>query len=211
MQRGFFCLFLLLTACGRSSDSDPAPSERRLPYAAAPLDSLRPLEAVPQADTSAPDAGGVWVDSGWRNVRLDGLPGPGDLNYVRYTNTPYGYSIAYPDTLLSPDEPVGEDRGTTFVSASGDVRMIIYAAERAGYETLDEQYASVVEDPEVRITYRARDESFYVVSGLGGEYVFYEKAVAGESMITTFRIRYPVAKKAYYDAVAALIAASFRQ
>lgn len=210
MRRGLIWLLLFLTAsaCGRSSESERGASSGRLPYADAPLDSLDDFSPRLDGEVVATEPGSTSTGAAWDELTLRGFPPPGRLSFIRYTNARFGYSIAYPDTLLKPSGPVGEDRGMSFVSSREDVRMMVYAIERDSFEDLSAQYEAAVRDGNGRITYRARDDDFYVVSGRQDGEVFYEKAVSGGGAITTFRMHYPLDDKAYYDAVAALIAAS---
>lgn len=206
MQRVLICVLILTTcSCGRETEPDSAAG--RLPYAGAPLDTIESDEG-PGGDVLPVDRDEALPDFEWEDLTWSGLPSPGELPYVRYTNERFGYSIAYPDTLLTPDEPVGEDRGMTFISSSGDLRMMVYAMERDSYEDLAAQYRTAVEDPESRITYRTQDDDLYVVAGGRGTDAFYEKGVAGGGTITTFRMHYPAEDKAYFDALAALMSAS---
>lgn len=207
MPRPLICFFVLVSlSCGRSTE--PNTSTGRLPYAGAPLDTLEDVDDRFQGEVLTVEPDSVWSVLEWEELTWIGLPSPGELSYVRYANERFGYSIAYPDTLLVPDEPVGEDRGMTFVSPFGDVQMMVYAMEQDSYEDLVAQYQAALEDAESTITYRAQDDDLYVVAGRRGSDVFYEKAVSGGGSITTFRMQYPVEDRAYFDALAALISAS---
>lgn len=200
-----------LVGCGGEIGSDEELAEGRLPHVEAPLDTVQVIET--RADTGGVvvgNSGAAIAEPAWTRADLAGYPDPKKLHYVRYTNPPFNYSIAYPDTLLKPAGPIGETRGMEFSSTAGDVRMLVYAIETSTREDLNAQYQTVLEDPEVQVTYRARDEDSYIVAGRKGDEIFYEKSLSSEGMLKTFRIQYPVSKKAYFDAVTAMMSASFR-
>jgi hypothetical protein len=64
-------------------------------------------------------------------------------------------------------------------------------------------------NPEALVTYRARDEEWYIVSGRQGDHIFYEKSALDGAVLKTFRIIYPPENRSYFDAVTAVMATSF--
>jgi len=210
MPRVLICMLVLITSsCGRATEPDS--SAGRLPYAGAPLDTIEADDEGFGGEVLPVERDESLLDFEWEDLTWNGLPSPGELSYVRYTNERFGYSIAYPDSLLTPDEPVGEDRGMTFVSASGGIQMMVYAMERGSYEDFAAQYQTAMEDGESRITYHAQEDDLYVVAGRRGSDMFYEKAVSDGGSITTFRMHYPADDKAYFDVLAALVSASLER
>lgn len=185
----------------------------RLPLVDAPLDTMRAADAGLEmvAETSAVqsltnvDLG----EPGWLSARLSGLPAPKDLEYARYENSQYEYGLLYPDTLFQPVQILGEGHGMEFATSDSSSRILVYAIENAGRDDLESQYRAAVTDAEARVTYRARDESWYIVAGTHREHSFYEKAHLRNRVLRTFRINYPTEAGAYFDAVTAVIASDF--
>lgn len=184
--------------------------ELRLPHVNAPLDTVNVIETAPDTGSVEIASGAALAEPAWTNLETGGLPDPKLLHFTRYENAAYLYSIAYPDSLLRQVQPVGENRGAEFASPAGDVRMLVYAAEESTREEMDAQYRSALGSPGATIIYRARDDDWYIVSGEEGEQIFYEKSMSHGGMLKTFRIQYPAARKAYYDAVTAIMSASFK-
>lgn len=196
-----------LTSCGDGTDpADEAAA--RLPLVTAPIDTLKEIQAEPDSNMIEADGDERLQRPSWTSAELAGYPPPSRLVFSRYRNEQYGYSVAYPDTLLRQTAPVGEGRGMEFTSSLGGVGMLVYAMEGRSYEDMDEQYEDILEDPALDVTYRARDENFYIVAGRQGEASFYEKAVSAQGRVITLRLEYPAERRAYFDAVTALIAAS---
>ena len=209
LRLAFLLSILLLAACegggaGRSGDIT-----ERIPHVNAPLDTTHVI--VTTADTTvAPSGTGKAIrDPSWKGATLGGYPPIDELTFARYSNPQLRISIAYPDSLLKPGEPVGEGRGIELASTAGDVKALIFGIEKSTHEDLESQYRSILENPETRTTYRARQQTWYVISGREGEEVFYEKSVLDGGVLRTFRIHYPATKKTYFDAVTAMMASSF--
>lgn len=202
-------LLLLLGGCGSGEEETEDGVEVRLPHVDAPLDTVRTIQTTEDTSVVEIASGADLAEPAWRSLDARGLPDPKQLQFTRYVNAAYNYSIAYPDSLLKEVQPVGEVRGMEFASPDNEVRMLVYAVEASTREDLDAQYRSALENPEVQIIYRARDESWYIVSGSEGEDIFYEKSLSDAGMLKTFRMQYPASQKAYYDAVTAIMSASF--
>jgi len=202
---------VLLAACG-SGDNRENGDVLRLPLVYAPLDTLQDLESRP-TDDSGIVATSSDVDlskPAWLTARLSGYPPVKTLRYVRYENPQYGYSFAYPDTLFEPVQPIGEGRGMEFATKDSSSRILVFAIEDAGREDLERQYQAALSDLEARVTYRARDEEWYIVAGTQRNHVFYEKGILGGGRLKTFRINYPPRNRSYFDAVTAVMASSFK-
>ena len=200
---------LLVAACGGSADSVEEIVEKRLPHVNAPLDTVNVIETTQDTSVVEITSGAEMAEPAWKTLDLRGLPDPKELHFTRYENPDYNYSIAYPDSLLKTVQPVGENRGMEFASPRQDVNMLVYAIEASTREDLDAQYRAALNSPETSVLYRARDENWYIVSGKKGDDIFYEKSISDGGMLKTFRIEYPSARKDYYDAVTAIISASF--
>ena len=210
MKKGNIAAILVICAgCG----GDPGDRARddlvRLPHVDAPLDTVQVIETT--GDTSMVEiaSGAELAEPPWKTLSERGLPDPKQLRFTRYENPAFGYSIAYPDTLFHEVQPIGDNRGMEFASPDNEVRMLVYAIEASTREDLDAQYRAALADPDAQITYRARDENWYIVSGREDDDIFYEKSLSDQEILKTFRIEYPASQKAYYDAVTAIMSASF--
>ncbi len=204
-------LVVAFAACGGETDAD-VEAGLRLPLVYAPIDTMNAFDTFQETDSGVVESSSN-VDlrePAWLSAHLAGNPSPKELRYVRHSNPQYGYAFVYPDTLFKPVQSIGDGRGIEFATSDDRSRILVYAIENAGREDLESQYQAVVFDSDARVTYRAREESWYIVAGTEREHAFYEKALLSGGVLKTFRINYPTEASDYFDAVTAVIASSFR-
>ncbi len=205
---GWVLLWAVVSGCGRGpEDGDVI----RLPLVDAPLDTMGVVETAATADTGvvATSADVDLSEPEWLTASRPGYPPPKSLRYARYENAPYRYSLAYPDTLFGPVQPIGDGRGMEFSTSDSTSRILVYADEESSQDDFEEQYQNALLQPDGQVTYRARESDWYIVSGTAGERVFYEKSVLSEGILRTLRVEYPVDWRDYFDAVTAVMSASF--
>jgi hypothetical protein len=129
-----------------------------------------------------------------------------------YINDRYGTTIDYPD-IFKAQPPPDSDDGQEFKSADGADFTVA-----ASYNALDFAVAGyrdfIVKNlkPGSVVTYEARGGSWFVVSGMKGDGIFYEKHLLSHhaQMTEDFVISYPAAAKQTYDPIVARMAKSFR-
>jgi hypothetical protein len=126
--------------------------------------------------------------------------------YKTYTNARYGYSIAYPSNLLTPQGEADNGDGQAFRSQDGAAEMRVYGSQDLG-GGLAEAYRAAQEGKDV--TYRAMKGNWFVVSGRDGSKIFYQKTMRKGGVLKTFTIEYDESQKSTYDAVTAKVARSF--
>lgn len=183
----------------------------RLPLVDAPLDTVGVVENVAARDTGvvATSTEIDLAEPDWISARMSGFPPVKALEYTRYENPQYRYSLAYPDSLYRPVQPIGEGRGMEFSTSDSTSRILVYADEESSQDDLEEQYQNALQQPDGRVTYRARESTWYIISGTANGQVFYEKSVLSGGMLRTLHIEYPASRRGYFDAVTAVMSASF--
>jgi hypothetical protein len=132
--------------------------------------------------------------------------------WLTYQNDRYGATIDYPDRFKAAPPPDADD-GRRFSSADG-AEFVVYASynaldfDLAGYEDGTLKHL----DPGRIVTYSARGDTWFVVSGTKGDSIFYERHLLSHrgQMTETFSITYPAAAKPGYDPIVARMAKSFR-
>ncbi|QUW00699.1 hypothetical protein J8C02_04165 [Chloracidobacterium sp. MS 40/45] len=133
--------------------------------------------------------------------------------FQTYTNTRFGYRIAYPADFT----PQGEsDNGDGQVFTGGDdAELRVWG----GYNVLGETPASALREElrrcaenQRQVTYRTVGRGFFVVSGYesDGTRIFYLRKIVRPSLQVGFEFVYPVNNRARYDREVGVIANSLR-
>jgi hypothetical protein len=135
------------------------------------------------------------------------------VTYRTYQNARYNFSIAYPSTLKPEGESDNGD-GQTFRSRDDSVLMRAWGSQNISNESLRAAYQSAISDIESidggNATYKFLGRNFFVVSGLRGGKVIYQKTLMRGDVFKTFLIEYPVAMQSTYDPITARVARSFK-
>lgn len=132
------------------------------------------------------------------------------MQYTRYRNEDYNYSLVYPAAVMAPQDTIGANRGREFTARDGNAGLVVFAAEGASQKTLQKQYREQVQDQKSEITYNVLRDNWFVVSGWRGGDVFYQRTRLEGDTLKTFRVRYNKARKEYYDPITAAISRSFQ-
>ena len=140
----------------------------------------------------------------------------GTANWRIYQNDRYGTTIDYPD-LFKAEPPPDNDDGRRFKSADG-AEFAVFASygaldfDLAGYQ----RYILEKLGPGKAVTYQARGDDWFVISGTKGDGIFYERYMLShgkemaEGFVEGFVMSYPAALKQTYDPIVARMAKSFR-
>ena len=129
-----------------------------------------------------------------------------------YHNDRYGTTIDYPDVFKAAPPPDSDD-GRTFKTADG-AQFLVAASYNALDFDLGKFHDFIVKniEPGEVITYQARGDSWFVISGTKGADIFYERHLLSHrsQMTEDFVISYPASLKPLYDPIVARMAKSFR-
>ena len=106
------------------------------------------------------------------------------VNYSRYYNLLYGYSVDFPKDLLTPQPEAGNGDGRIFIDKQGNAILTVYGSK---LETLSVRYkkdlASIIASKQNSITYQKLAPNFSVISGIKGDTIFYYKRIATDKGI----------------------------
>jgi hypothetical protein len=141
------------------------------------------------------------------------LAGPaGADSWLSYQNDRYGTTIDYPD-IFKAQPPPDNDDGQAFKSADG-AKFSVFASYNASDFNLDEFRDFIVKnlDPGAVITFQAHGVHWFVVSGISGTNIFYERHLLSHKaeMTEGFVMTYPAQLKQIYDPIVARMSKSFR-
>lgn len=134
---------------------------------------------------------------------------PDQHRWETYTNARFHYSLCYPADLLAPQGEAENGDGQAFRTRDGAIEAMAYGAYRLADGVKDEyrkRLRFAEEDGRV-VTYKALKRWGLVLSGTVGDKVFYERTALAGDAFETFRITYPIARKAEWGALTARMAA----
>ncbi|MFP4298662.1 MAG: hypothetical protein ACLFT0_12480, partial [Spirulinaceae cyanobacterium] len=147
-------------------------------------------------------------------LEAETIPEPENVNYERYYNSRFDYSVIYPVDLLEIQEAPTNNDGRRFVAPDNRVEMVVYGSHNSLERDLDELYQEYLgrEDANTEITYRDRGDNWFVVSGYdnNGDEVFYNKVVLQDGVIITLELRYDAALQSQFDPIVADISRSLQ-
>jgi len=132
-------------------------------------------------------------------------------DFVTYGNARFGYSIAYPPALVSPQPEAENGDGRIFQAKKGTARFLVYGGYiLEGINDSPEQRAVDAEKdcPRHRASYRVVKRALVAVSCSTASEIIYLKTIMQDGVATTFSGRYPIAERAIWDGVVARMAAS---
>lgn len=141
----------------------------------------------------------------------------GQAKYKVYGNARFGYSISYPANLLAPQGEAANGDGQAFLSSDKNTEMRVWGNFNALFRTVKEQYEEDIKTyGAADVTYKALLKNGYVISGVKGDRIFYQKTLfsgrekdAG-AVFYTFTIEYKKSESGKFDSIVQQISKSFK-
>ena len=125
-----------------------------------------------------------------------------------YANARFGYSICYPAAQLTAEPEADNGDGRVFNGADGS-SLRVYGSNNARGQTLAKAYAEE-RARHKSISYQRIKGNWYVLSGRDGDELFYIRSLLANGQFKTFELRYPAAKAATWNPLAARISGCFK-
>lgn len=135
------------------------------------------------------------------------------LAYTTYRNERFGFQVAYPAALLSPEPPPANDDGRRFVSPDDAVVMTAsgrHDVRGLALDTLVRQaWADLPTGPDAPDAYEARRADGFVVSTSGDGRIHYRRVLRRDGRLLTLTLTYPADRRTRFDPVVEHVSASF--
>lgn len=168
---------------------------------------------APSPTASAGSSGGSPAGVSGASSSKKSLPS----GYSTYANARYGFSIAYPQQLLKPQDESDNSDGRIFVSSDNNAELRSYGCHAikadGSTQSVFEEYNDALEEYSPKnnavVTYKKLGANWFVISGVRNNKVFYRKTLGKRGDFMTFIIEYPVSMKSTYDAVTENVATFF--
>lgn len=131
-----------------------------------------------------------------------------------FTNEQLGYSISYPKDILLPQDASANGEEQIFKGA-GKAELRIYSDKRVDKSgtplSFNTAYEEDIADKKGRqIAHSALSPNYYVISGLDGDMLYYQKTIFTKAALVTAVLKYPKEEKDTYNAMIAPIFNSFK-
>jgi hypothetical protein len=136
------------------------------------------------------------------------------LEWDRYENARFGYSVLYPAGLFGSGKVSENGDGSTFTSADGRSKLTVFAAYNHENMGIEEYRATILNkfSGYDKLDYGPARGSWFVLSGERDDNVYYQKVLfsCGGRVINAFALTYPVEQKRAFDAIVTGIEKNFR-
>lgn len=126
---------------------------------------------------------------------------------IQYCNPRFGFCIDYPSDMTVNPPPENGD-GQTFNDSNGFV-LTVSGINNVINDTIETEMKSQSENLE-KITYQAKGDNWFILSGQKGPDVFYFKTYVGDGVINHLYIQYPASANSKYTKAVAEISESFK-
>jgi hypothetical protein len=143
---------------------------------------------------------------------LEGWAVAATSDWGDYTNVRFQYTICYPRGLLIPQGESDNGDGQRF-EGRDDATLAVWGRYEVLGQTLDQIEADTVKQLAGKsgtVTYSRRGPTWFVVSGVTNDKMFYAKTFLVGDTEKSFEISYPREKAQIYNAVTARVASCFK-
>ncbi|MEI3337903.1 MAG: YARHG domain-containing protein [Clostridium sp.] len=132
----------------------------------------------------------------------------GEINYFKYGNARFGFSIDYPDFLTESTESMNGD-GVTLTNLENTVCLKAYGLNNVLSQTTKDYFESNKESIGVDISYEALFDNSYILSWEENNLIYYQYTVVGTGCFNAFCISYPKEEKEKFDEIVTTIYNNF--
>jgi hypothetical protein len=134
-------------------------------------------------------------------------------DWATISNERYGFMLAYPGNVFSPQEGAAREDGQVLVSRDGNARLLVATFENDAGATLDEYRQQLLNEnySGADLDYAPSKKKWFVISGTREGTMFYERVsfTCGGRLINSWALLYPAAERQFYDRVVEAIARTY--
>ncbi len=135
------------------------------------------------------------------------------VEIATYRNQLYGFSISYPTSQFTPQEPLAAE-GRVWVSPDGSARLLAGGLPNEDGLNLREYRELVLRQSYqgAAVDYAPVRDNWFVLSGIRDGMIFYERVTftCGGRIINSWALLYPQTERRRYDRVVEQVARSYR-
>ena len=125
----------------------------------------------------------------------------------------YGFMIAYPGNVFTPDVARSREGGHVLVSHDGRAKLLVATFENESNASLEEYRQQLIIEnyPDAELDFTPVRKKWFVLSGTQGETHFYYRVsfTCGGRYINSWALSYPLAERKFYDSVVEAVARTY--
>ncbi|PXV58412.1 hypothetical protein CLV62_14921 [Dysgonomonas alginatilytica] len=132
-----------------------------------------------------------------------------------YANEQLGYSITYPKDILILDESTVNSEQQVFKPVEGKAELRIFSDKRVDKSgtpiAFNAAYEQDIADRKGRqIAHSSLSPNYYVISGLDGDLLYYQKTIFSKGGLVTAVLKYPKEERDIFNAMLNPLFGSFK-
>lgn len=125
--------------------------------------------------------------------------------WTSYRNERYGFALSVPGDVFVPGEARNKEQGALWIGRDGQARLLAVAARNETGETMQSYRTFLMQNTYkgANFDYTPVRENWFVLSGVQGGQVFYERIVfaCDGRYIYGWQMRYSTSRKRFYDRI----------
>lgn len=130
------------------------------------------------------------------------------INYNKYTNPRYGFTIEYP-SAFTVNEVADNGDGAEIVN--GSVKIIVFGSNNIDNKSAKDVYEEEIKgELKEKITYKIQKDDWFIISWKDGNIINYKKTAVGKGSVNTFIISYPEDENAAFAGIVYHISNTFK-
>jgi hypothetical protein len=149
----------------------------------------------------------IFLECGWPPIQLARAQ-----DWTSYRSPRFGYTLVFPAGIVEPRSESRDGRSMEFASDDGLVRLKVLADPNHGHVLLGDYREAILRElPEYNLQYGPMGRSWFVLSGVRGDSIYYQKVhfACGGRVINAFSLTYPARLKRRFDPIVTTIEKSF--
>jgi len=103
-------------------------------------------------------------------------------------NPKFGYKFPYPEIY---SRSAADNDGVELVSPDGCINIEFYGQNNINHKTVQGEYNRIANQSDIRIAYKDRGDTWFVISWSDGNIITYQKTFLGPGCENTFKLTYP--------------------
>lgn len=131
------------------------------------------------------------------------------IDYKKYQNKRFGFSIDYPRDFEKGEPPANGD-GMVFTSPDGQAKLMAFGSNNPEGSSLQDVLQASKKSAQTEIAYQKVGSSYFVLSWQKDSSIYYLKSFVGRDSTNTFIFSYPRDEKDYYDPITIHLEPSFK-